>query len=242
MTEMIINDKDISTFSARLMTFNVSGTAVTNNTSAAGSLLTVPILYGCTVAPRTVTVSLAFHPHELNESSRNRSVFHRLHCAAENIIAFESEIVGRQFEIILPDGYWYTCLHSGSSPSAPDASGIMDVTYTFLGIRHLPLVSEEVPVSGRINCLSNTKTAFKLFLSSETALSSLTICGVTVTGVPANTELIIDSVNGLITCGGGNKFADSDLIDFPYLNPGENTISCSAAGAAVRVEYTPVFV
>ena len=242
MTEMLINNKDIATFSARLMSFNVSGTAVTNNTSAAGSLLTIPILYGCTVAPRTVTVSLAFHPKGINGSSRKRSISHRLHRATENIVAFESEIVGKQFEILLPDGYLYTCLHANSSVGELDASGIIDITYTFLGIRHLPLVIEELPASGRIDCLSTAQTAFKLVLTSETALESLTISGITVTSIPADTELIIDSVNGLVTCGGANKFADTDLVDFPYLVPGENTISCSAASAAVRVEYTPIFI
>lgn len=242
MTEMLVNDKDIAVFSARLMTFNVSGTAVTNNTSAAGSTLAAPLLYGCTFAPRTISVALSFQPKSINGSSRNRSVPHKLHKATENIVAFESEVVGKTFEIFLPDGYWYSCLFSSSSVAEPDASGIMDVTYTFLGIRHLSKVLENVPVSGRINCLSNTNTAFKLRLSSETALESLTVCNITVNNVPANTELIIDSINGLITCGGENKFLDSDLIDFPYLNPGANTIVCTAANAVISVEYTPIFV
>ncbi|MDO4425732.1 MAG: hypothetical protein Q4D17_08230 [Planctomycetia bacterium] len=240
--EMLVNNKDIAMFSARLMTFNVSGTAVTNNTSAAGSNLATPILYGCTVAPRTVSVTLSFYPKSINGTSRNRSISHRLHYATENIIKFESEIIGNQFEIFLPDGYWYSCLFSGSSVADSDASGIIDVTYTFLGIRHLTKVLEHVPGSGRVNCLSNTNTAFKLRLISEIDLESLTVCNITVNNVPADTELIIDSISGLITCGGENKFLDSDLIDFPYLNPGINLITCSAENATISVEYTPIFV
>lgn len=242
MTEMLINDKDIAMFSARLITFTVSGTAVTNNISAAGNVLKMPILYGCTLAPRTITVSLSFFPRGINGTGRGTGIFHKLHKAAENIIRFESELVGKVFEILLPDGYLYTCLYSGSSVSEPDATGITDVTYTFNGIRHLPLASVTVLPGGKVYCVSNTKTAFRLIMQNPVALERITIIGITVNNLPADSELIIDSVNGLITCNGENKFSDTDLIDFPYLSPGYNIISSSAAIDNLKVEYTPVFV
>lgn len=241
MTDMLINNVDIAAFGARLMTFNVSGTAVTNNTSAAGNLLRLPVLYGCTLAVRTITVALSFHPKSVNGSSRGKGIPQRLHASAKNITGFESEIIGKPVELFLPDGFWYSCLYTGSTPSEPDATGITDVTYTFSGIRHLPLVSEEVPASGMIYCLSNTKTAFRIIITTAAALESLTVNGITVNDLPANSELIIDSVNGLVTCNGVNKFKDTDLIDFPYLDPGSNIISCSSSVSGIKVEYTPIY-
>ena len=92
-----------------------------------------------------------------------------------------------------------------------------------------------------IYCLSNTKTAFRIIITTAAALESLTVNGITVNDLPANSELIIDSVNGLVTCNGVNKFKDTDLINFPYLDPGSNIISCSSSVSGIKVEYTPIY-
>ena len=59
--------------------------------------------------------------------------------------------------------------------------------------------------------------------------------------IPAGAVVIIDSVNGLITCNGVNKFLDTEFYDFPILLPGDNIISCTAPEAQLQVTYTPVF-
>ena len=55
-------------------------------------------------------------------------------------------------------------------------------------------------------------------------LDSVTVMGITVYNLAANIPVIIDGRNKLVTEGGGNKFADTNLISFPRLKPGPCTI------------------
>ena len=241
MAEMLINGIDIKSFSARLQNYSLSGTAVTNNTASAGTLVVFPDLFYVTFEPRTLNITMTFFPKRVGEDSRRTSIPERLHRATENMIRFESLIVGKVVEIQLPDGYHYTALVQSLPAPSFDSTGEHDVTYTFLAIRHLPARKAAVSVGGTIKCISNTDTKCIIKASFSQAHENVTLCGVTVSDISQNDVLIIDSVHGLITCNGDNKFLDSDLNDFPILTPGDNTISCTAADASLEVTYTPVF-
>lgn len=241
MTEMMINGLDISGFNARLQHYTVSGTAVTNNTSSASDLVVMPDLYYSTFGPRTLTITLTFFPRMAGSDSRRTSIPERLHRATENMIRFESLIVAKVVEIYLPDGYYYTALAQSLPAADFDSTGEHDVTYTFVAIRHLGRITENVSPGGKIKCLSNTATRFVLTASFSQAHESVTLCGVIVNDISANDVLVIDSVKGLITCNDVNKFSDTEFYDFPFLSPGDNIINCTAAEAQLQVSYTPVF-
>lgn len=241
MAEMLINGVDVKSFNARVQTYSVSGTAVTNSTASAETLIVMPALYYVKFGPRTLTITLTFFPRAAGSDARNTSIPERLHRATENITKFESMIVGKVVEIYLPDGYYYTALVQTLPAATFDATGEHDVTYTFLAIRHLQEKSRTVSPNGKVNCLSNTETRCVITASFSQAHESVTLCGVVINNITAGAVLVIDSVNGLITCNGVNKFLDTDFYDFPLLSPGENIISCSAADASIRVTYTPVF-
>ena len=80
---------------------------------------------------------------------------------------------------------------------------------------------------GKVYCKSNTKTPCRIVVSVPAARASLTICGIKINTVAANTDIIIDSEKGLITAGGVNKFGD--------------TISCDASNADITIVYTPIY-
>ena len=241
MAEMTINGVDVGTFNARIQNYTVSGTTVTNNTSTASELVVMPDLYYSTFGPRTLTITLTFFPRMAGSDSRNTGIPERLHRATNNMIRFESLIVGKVVEIFLPDGFYYTALCESLPAADFDSTGEHDVTYTFLAIRHLKQKTERVSPGGKIKCLSNTATKFILTASFSQAHENVILQGVIVNTIPANAVVIIDSVNGLITCNGTNKFLDTEFNDFPILTPGNNIISCSAPEAQLQVTYTPVF-
>lgn len=241
MAEMTINGVDVKTYNARIQNYTVSGTAVTNNTSAANDLVVMPDLYYATFGPRTLTVTMTFFPRTAGSDSRNTGIPERLHRATANMIRFESLIVGKVVEILLPDGYYYTALAQSLPAADFDSTGEHDVTYTFLAIRHLRQRTESVSPGGKIKCLSNTSTRFILTASFSQAHEYVTLCGVKVNTILAGAVVVIDSVSGLITCNGVNKFLDTEFYDFPILLPGDNIISCTAPEAQLQVTYTPVF-
>lgn len=240
--EMLINGVDINVYNARLQTYSVSGTTVTNNQSTVNTLLRMPSLFSATLGTRTLTITLTFKPSRHGSDSRGMSVAEKLATAAENITRFEAEIVGKTVEITLPDGYIYTALVTTLPAATFDSSGEHDVTYTFSAIRHSSEDVKAVEPNGKVFCKSTTKTPVKFVVNIPTAADSLTVFGITVNNVTANAEIIIDGIDGIVTMNGANKLLDTDLVDFPYLNPGYNVISCSDTSASIKVIYTPVYV
>lgn len=240
--EMLINGVDINVYNARLQTYSVSGTTVTNNQSTVNTLLRMPSLFSTTLGTRTLTITLTFRPSQHGSDSRGMSVAEKLATAAENITKFEADIVGKIVEITLPDGFIYTALVTTLPAATFDSSGEHDVTYTFSAIRHSAEDVQTVEPNGKVFCKSTTKTPVKFVVTVPAAISSLTVYGVTINDVTANAEIIIDGIDGIVTMDGDNKLLDTDLVDFPYLNPGYNVISCSAPSASIKVIYTPVYV
>lgn len=242
LAEMTINGVDIQIYNARLQNYAVSGTVVTHNQSTVNTLLKMPSLFSTTLGTRQLTITLTFKPARLGSDSRNTSVIHKLRTAAENIANFEAVIIGKIVEITLPDGFTYTALATTLSAATFDSSGEHDVTYAFSAIRHGTAETITVQPNGRLDCKSTTDTPFKVVVTVASASDSITICGITVKNITANAEIIIDGSDGIITMDGRNKVIDTDLVDFPYLVPGYNTISCSDDTAIIKVIYTPVYV
>ena len=58
LNEMTINGVDISAYNARLQSYSVSGTTVTNNLSASRSFLTAPTLFSAVPGTRTLSLTL----------------------------------------------------------------------------------------------------------------------------------------------------------------------------------------
>ena len=239
--EMTINGVNIKNYNARLLTYSVGGTVLTHSTSASGTILSLNRVYHTILAPRSLSITLTFFPVSLSLGSRNTTIPERLKRSTNNIVRLESEMIGKIVEISLPDGYYYTaCLTAIQAPTF-DATGEQDVVYTFSAVRHELERKETVNSGSKLFCRSNTKTPCKITFTLGSSQNSITVCGVTINSVAANTEVAIDSVNGLITAGGVNKFNDTDFVGFPYLLPGENTINCSVSGVDLNVIYTPIY-
>nr|DAY91015.1 MAG TPA: hypothetical protein [Caudoviricetes sp.] len=118
MTEMSVNNIDISNYSARLLSYSVSGTTLTNNVSANTNLVKMPALYSAEYGTRTLTVTLTFSPHLDGCSAKGTEITDRYAAATDNIARFEAELIGKTVEIALPDGYMYSSIVTSVSETA----------------------------------------------------------------------------------------------------------------------------
>lgn len=239
--EMIVNGSSIRQYHARLLSYNVGGTERSYSQASAVGILRLPAVYHTTLSSRQLTITLTFFPVTATENSRGTSIPERLSRSTDNIVRFESDISNKVLEIALPDGYVYKAfLQSCGTPSF-DATGEQDIEYNFLAIRTKLPVKKVITAGESIYCESNTTTPFRLSLTVPSTVGSITICGIIIRSITAGTEIVIDSELGLVTANGVNKFNDTELIDFPYLTPGNNTISCTVANAEITVVYTPIY-
>lgn len=245
MADMTINGIDISVYNARLLSFSVSGTTVTNSFSDSSDFLKMPMLYSTVPSTRTLTITLTFFSRRSGENARNTSIPDRLSAASENISRLEGLLVGKVVEISLPDGYVYTAVVQTLSPATFDGSGEHDVTYTFAAIRHRTAVEKCVSPNGFIFCESNTETQCIVkakFNSISNTKYKVKLFGITIQSLSNGSEVVIDGVNGTLTENGINKFVDTDLIDFPVLRPGKNLIACTESDVTISVAYTPIYI
>ncbi len=94
-----------------------------------------------------------------------------------------------------------------------------------------------------IHVPGNTKTPAMVEITPTLNLIDLTIKGlgedILIKNLTANKKIIIDGEKGEVTESGVNKYKDYDSWGFPYLHPGENTISINKDNVNVKIKYKP---
>lgn len=112
--------------------------------------------------------------------------------------------------------------------------------------------------SGTVNAEGTCETPCIIEITPNNALTSLTISGaardpitgeaedITITGLESGVTLTIDGEACTVTAGGENKFADTDMWQFPTLQPGRNTLtftpSSSVVSLTINVTYKPRYI
>ena len=100
--------------------------------------------------------------------------------------------------------------------------------------------------SQTITVPGNLPTPAVVTLTPSIDMSSVTLTGagkpITISNLHANTPVIIEGEQCLVTESGVNKFSDTDMWAFPVLQPGANTISVDHGGVTVQIVYKPKFI
>lgn len=97
-----------------------------------------------------------------------------------------------------------------------------------------------------IDILGNTKTPCILEITPVIDMIDLKINGVSedpliIRNLKGNKTIIIDGIEGTVIQDGINKFADTDMWEFPFLVPGKNTITLSKDTCNITIKYNPRF-
>ncbi|MBR4193550.1 MAG: hypothetical protein IKO68_00075 [Oscillospiraceae bacterium] len=159
-------------------------------------------------------------------------------------------------ELIIGDGFRYQAVLISSSDGLTEHEFVTTVQYQMRVTRHLAPVSQSISWwHGAVTCKSNVdRTDCKITISSghsggETVILTLNGYSWTIYGNdnPNDEEIVIDGINKVFTIGGRNAAGIIQWTDFPYLIPGENTITTQIAGIIVdglpaTIEYVPTFV
>lgn len=73
----------------------------------------------------------------------------------------------------------------------------------------------------------------------DITLEGLSVDPIAIRNLKANKKLIIDGELQKVTVDGANKYADTDMWDFPRLMPGQNTIKVSRDNCDIKIKYKP---
>lgn len=84
-------------------------------------------------------------------------------------------------------------------------------------------------------------------ITPTTALADITIEGladdpIVIKNLTANKTVILDGELQKVTVDGVNKYGDTDMWDFPRLNPGTNTIIVNKNNCDIKIKYKPRYI
>ena len=148
-------------------------------------------------------------------------------------------------EIALPDGYTYTCVYKKSSAPDEKAPWIQQVKFTLQGYRHGSLVSTTLSVSSPRSFSITAQGDYRtpLLITITTTASSISVMGVTIQNISGTIK--IDGYKKTVIQGSStNKFGDTDLTEFPFFEPGSNSVPVQLASgntATVEISYYPIY-
>lgn len=221
---MTINRVPISKYGARLRAdYSVSGSAVTTTYLKPRTGSTFHLI-GSTIGLKTITLPFDVYGDSPTDARRKISQLDALAAAGK-------------VELVLPDGFQYTSILQTIAVPTPITDCILSCSYTFLGVQHDKMVTTES--SGNVFAIGTLpQMDCILSVTVGTDAEEYPFAGVTFTNVSKGDKLTLDGMTKRVLVNGAPGAQKCDLVEFPYLTPGENTISCPDK---VTVQYYPSY-
>lgn len=228
MESMYIGNKALSEFSAKLLDWK-PGAPNLSNTISPGKNYSFPVLLRSEISPKPLSITVNVIGSDYADAMRRSS---------ELILAVNDTV-----ELYMPDGFYYRSVLSGMSDFSWPTSWIAEFTIEFQCVQHSDLIKIDIPRSPYTLYYGGTAPAgFKIEFTAPSALSTFTICGITLTNIPAGAKIIIDGIEKSVTQNEANKFAETNMIDFPALEPKNPVYTVTMSQfIPAKISYYPTF-
>ena len=182
--------------------------------------------FGGTIEPKTATIE--FYVGGASDEQAHENISNLFLSCKECILKRELH----RFE--------YPALLTGKNVEETGVEPYYLVTLDFIVIQRLPLLTTNITEPAIIYNEGNIPSGVRYILKPPIDISSFKINSIKVTNLHAGKHFIIDGITGKITENGNNRFAATDIIDFPKIFPGQNEITMSY-NIPITVEYYPLF-
>ena len=218
-----INNMLFDSYNAKLLSFQIGFSSNSGTYHSTKSRL-FPVKLNAKMSLRSITLKVDF------EGSTVRDI-------ETNISNFMSALYDGA-DILLPDGFLYMCSFDKATAPKEKAPWILQVTFALSGIRHDPLEQTDPMTSTTvIQVKGNYETP--AIITAECYETPVTIAGITISDITGT--IVIDGIKCKVTQNGVNKFANTNLTEFPKLKAGNNSIAISG-NASVVISYYPIFI
>lgn len=148
---------------------------------------------------------------------------------------FDAEICGKS-EIVLPDGFMYSAVCTVLGEEVFHGRELIEAAYELFGIRHGPY---QKVTGNTVYCESTLpKTDCILTVTVKKTQSNYKVGSVTFPAVSVGEKLCVDGITKRILVNGVPAAQLAEWLEFPYLVPGINNITCPDT---VTVEYYPAY-
>ena len=220
---LYVNGKSVSEFDAALKDgYTVTGVEIAEISYSHMRNRSTLIYHDTVLGLKSISFSVDFHGNDEHEMILKKSIF-------------DAEIYGN-CELILPDGFQYSCLCSSLGQEERHGPNILEASYQLTGIRH---GSRQKVVGNTVFCDSTLpKTDCILTATVGMSGSNYKLGTVTFPTVAAGEVICVDGITKRILVNGVPAAQRAEWMEFPYLKPGLNTIDCKDS---VTVEFYPAY-
>ena len=225
---MLINNKDIKTFSATLVSYEVGMTELPKTIEWDGGSYS-PFISFEPSRFKEVTVKLLIEGSTREVIEKNKS----------NIVSeLKKSVVKFKDAPFIYDGVLEDIAYENINRFAVIAE--IQLTCLQQELRKSIILTknptQQVTIIGNNPC----EVCYEITLPVDTA--SFTINDIKVNNLKKGEVLLIDGVTKRILVNNQNKFKDSEFWEFPKLNSGTNTINMSPATVDAKIHYNPCWI
>ena len=220
---LYVNGKAASEFDAALKEgYTVTGMEITEASYSHLRNRSTLIYHDTVLGLKSITFSVDFHGADEHELALKKSML-------------DAEIFGN-CELILPDGFQYSCVCSSLGQEDFHGPNLLEVSYQLTGLRH----GSRQKVSGKTVFCESTLPKTDCILSVKVGASgkNYKIGTVTFSAVTAGENLCVDGITKRILVNGVPAAQRAEWMEFPYLKPGLKTIVCQDVPT---VEFYPAY-
>lgn len=145
-------------------------------------------------------------------------------------------------ELTMPDGYYYTSVleSAGESSEISDDGCVRSLTFTLSGYRHGALQKQSVKSGAKFRVSGTAaEMACRLTATVGTAATTYVMSSAVWVNVAKGDKLVLDGMEHTATKNGANAIGSCDIVEWPTLQAGYNTVTCPDA---LTVEYYPIWI
>ena len=221
--ETKINGRRLMDFGAEIVEYTV-GPCDFDDTYILPPARVIPVPLTSRAKLRTITITLDFSG--------------TAHDVAMSISKMTAMFFG-EVHLVLPDGFGYWCAYDKASTPKEKAPWIWQVKFTFVGTRHGAKQTILLSQSASVFIDGNVETPAIVTITPEEETTEVTFNGITVVNLSG--PVTIDGLyTTVLDSDSNNKFADTDMTEWPKLQPGFFDISVSGA-AVFEIGYYPIY-
>lgn len=231
---MLVNNVDISTYKAKLLTKNIQTAEVTIYDDWLRNALN-PLYLGRQETFKSIRLQML-----ISDTTDNL-------CLTDiSDLVSQLEKCTIKFNDV---DFYYDCTLVSKEHTRLITAGYFGLEVELKsGYAYLAEVTENMDnmLSKEITVLGNLPSPAKITITADIGTISVTLSGfggdITINDLTANVPIVIDGELGTILQNGSNKFGDVELWNFPFLQPGVRTISIDSEDCKISIKYKPKFI
>ncbi|MDM0731993.1 phage tail family protein [Clostridium perfringens] len=230
---MLINNIDINNFNSRILEVDIQNSKILNKENINTINRLYPTFLKNSIGLNAITVTLL-----VNSLDKKRYYIDKSNLLKQMLEPFYLYFKDRDLK------FYCILQNQENKASLKQIRGRLQLQILGYNVENIEILNLNRVNQKTFNISGNYTVPAIVEITPSIDLIDITINGlandpITIKNLKQGKKIIIDGKEGTVTEEGINKFKDTDLWEFPFLNPGVNNITLSKNSCYVVIKYEP---